>query len=118
MLETTELTGQDELFLMSNLFPEDTGLPFIVWVSVGEGVRHDVRVKVYRGGKVNPREMTSVALRPTVHVTQGEGLSGTELKALAQWIELNYDVILKYWNMEISTRQMLDSIKKVEPEAE
>jgi hypothetical protein len=36
----------DEDFLMANLFPADTGLPMVVWVSERGQARHDVRVRV------------------------------------------------------------------------
>jgi hypothetical protein len=59
------LSPEDELFLASNLAPEQTSLPFVVWIFVGAGVWHDVRIKVSRGPR--PVEMVSLALAHNMH---------------------------------------------------
>jgi hypothetical protein len=38
--------GDEDFFSMANLFPADTGLPMVVWVSERGHARHDVRIKV------------------------------------------------------------------------
>ena len=103
LLETKARQSEsDALFEMANLFPKHTGLPFVVWISIGQGVRNEVRVKVSPGPKAIPSQMTSVAIRPNVHVIQGE-ISPTDLNLLTRWIELNEDVILRYWDGSIDT---------------
>src|SRR5438270_875190 len=57
-----------DFYLMSNLSPQTTGLPFVVWISVRGTARHDVQVKVTPGPKAAPEEFVSVAIRPDVHV--------------------------------------------------
>jgi hypothetical protein len=49
----------DELFLMTNLFPADTGLPMVVWVGPSYGVGHDVRIKVmqHHGTRMDPGDL-------------------------------------------------------------
>ena len=37
---------EEDFFEMANLFPADTGLPMVVWVSERGDARHDLRVKV------------------------------------------------------------------------
>ena len=81
---------------MANLRPERTGLPFVVFISQKGGARHDVRVKVAPGPRVRPSEMATVALRPDVRVIRGS-LDAADLALLRQWIELNRDVLLQYW---------------------
>lgn len=73
----------DTLFLMSNLKPTDTGLPFVVWISVAphDNAGHDVSVWVSRSVKVVPSEMVRVAIRPDVRVVDGD-LSGSDLSVL------------------------------------
>ena len=85
------------LFEMANLRPERTGLPFVVFISQRGGARHDVRVKVARGARVRPSEMVAVAVRPSVHVVRGK-LDPADLALLRQWIDLNQDVLVKYWD--------------------
>jgi len=98
------------LFEMANLFPRHTGLPFVVWISYKGGAKHDVRVKVSHGPKALPSEMVSVAMRPHVHVVEGK-LNASDLALLTKWIELNHDVLLKYWEGEIDTKDAIDAIK-------
>ena len=101
------------LFEMANLSPKRTGLPFVVWISPQAGAQHDVRVKVSRGPRVHSSELMSVALRPDVRVVGGGKLSGHELSLLREWIELNLDVILKYWEGEIEYTE--DAIALLKP---
>jgi hypothetical protein len=35
----------DDLDLMTNLYPRTTGLPMVIWVGPRYGARHDVRLK-------------------------------------------------------------------------
>ncbi len=101
----------EALFEMANLFPKHTGLPFVVWISTGQGVQHDVRVKVSPGPKAIPSQMISVALRPNVHVVQGN-MTPADLTLLARWIEVNRDVILRYWEGSIDT---IDAMRAIQP---
>lgn len=97
---------------MANLFPKHTGLPFVVWISYKGGAQHDIRVKVSPGPKALASEMVSVAIRPDVHVAAGK-MSAADLALLRSWIELNRDVLLKYWEGEIDTKDAVDSIRQI-----
>ena len=88
------------LFDMANLRPERTGLPFVVFISQRGGARHDVRVKIARSAKVRPSEMVTVALRPNIRVIRGL-LDPHDLALLAEWLELNKDVLVQYWDGHI-----------------
>jgi len=101
------------LFETANLSPNRTGLPFVVWISPKAGAQHDVRVKVSKGPKVLSSELVSVALRPDIHVVDGGKLSGHELTLLQKWLELNWDIILKYWEGEIEYTE--DAIALLKP---
>lgn len=108
------LQREDEsLFEMANLSPKRTGLPFVVWISPRGGASHDVRVKVSIGPKVHPSELISVALRPDVHVVGGH-LNAADLELLPQWVALNEDVILRYWNGAIEyTEDAIAGLKAI-----
>jgi hypothetical protein len=43
-----------------------------------------------------------------VHVVEGE-MKASDLALLAKWIDLNHDVILKYWEGEIDTHDAIDA---------
>jgi hypothetical protein len=106
-----ETEGQ-ALFDMANLRPERTGLPFVVFVSQKGGARHDVRVKIARGAKVKPSEMATVAVRPKPRVVRG-AVDPDDLARLAEWIELNRDVLVDYWNGNIEYTE--DAISALRP---
>src|SRR5882757_2229530 len=101
------------LFEMANLSPRRTGLPFVVWISPKAGAPHDVRVKVSKGPKVHPAELISVAIRPDVHVVGGGSMSAHDLALLEKWVEVNQDVIIKYWDGEIEYTE--DAIAALKP---
>lgn len=111
--EFVETPQTEGLFEMANLTTKRTGLPFVVWISPKFGNSHDVRVKVSKGPKLHPSEMVSVAIRPNVHVVGGGKLSGQDLALLQKWVELNLDVIIKYWDGEIE--DTADAIAAMKP---
>ena len=103
----------DLLFEMANLNPKRTGLPFVVWISPRGNARHDVRVKVSPGPRAVPSEMVSVALRPTVHVVEGE-LKAGDLALLEKWANLNRDVLIRYWEGAIEfTEDAIEALQSI-----
>ena len=62
------LITDDDLFLMANLRPDETGLPMVIWVSERGNARHDARVKVSQahGSRIDPNNTASVAIRPVL----------------------------------------------------
>jgi hypothetical protein len=101
-------------FEMANLRPERTGLPFVVFISQRGGARHDVRVKVARVPRVRPSEMVTVALRPSVRVVRGR-LDPQDLELLRQWIDINEQVLIDYWNGVIGyTEDALNALRPIQ----
>jgi hypothetical protein len=95
-------SDEDLLFLMANLSPRLTGLPFAVWISPRGNAQHAVRVKVSLRPKMVPSEMASVTVEaPIQEIGNERQLSGEQLKLLRRWIELNREIIVKFWNGEI-----------------
>jgi hypothetical protein len=102
----------DVFFDMANLYPKQTGLPFVVWISVKGGTRHDIQVRVSLHPKAQPDELISVAIRPEVRVVEGT-MSPEHLAALTEWIGLNREMLLQYWNGDIDTVDAVSAIQKV-----
>ena len=110
----THISAEEDFFLMSNLSPKTTGLPFVVWISPKGGAQHDVRVKVSKGPKALPGEFVTVSVRPTVEILEGT-LTGRQLALLREWIELNRDVLIRFWDGGIEyTEDVLDALKRIE----
>jgi hypothetical protein len=111
--ESVETSEHEGLFEMANLSSKRTGLPFVVWISPRAGAPHDVRVKVSQSPRVHPAELISVKIRPDVRVVGGGTMGPRDLSLLKKWVELNYDVILKYRNGEIEYTE--DAIAALKP---
>ena len=107
------VAGQAD-FEMANLRPERTGLPFVVFISQPGGARHDVRIKLARSPKVRPGDMLTIAVRPVPRIIRGK-MNTREFDLVKQWIELNRDVLVKYWDGIIEyTEDILNAIRPIE----
>jgi hypothetical protein len=104
----------DELFEMANLFPRTTGLPMTVWVSPRGNARHDVRVKVNmaHGNQMTVSNTAVVGVRPTPHIIAGQ-LSPDDQRAVLEWISLNADALVAYWEGRIDTVQLGQALRRI-----
>jgi hypothetical protein len=106
----------EDLFEMSNISREDSGLPVRVWVSskMSAAERHGPRIKIEIPGKGSPTIPVLLKKDITVDDVVGyEYVPAKILNPLRDFINLNYDVLIQYWNDEISTKQMILSIKGI-----
>ena len=105
--EDAEAHDSDELFEMANLFPRTTGLPMTVWVSPRGNARHDVRIKVHmtHGNHMNPANTALVGVRPAPHLMAGQ-LSPDDQRAVFQWVSINVDALIAYWDGQIDTIEL------------
>ncbi len=108
-----------DMFAMSNLHPNDTGVGgVVIWVSVGEfggaDAQHGPRIKVAPGTKMTPE-----SLNKAVSVTLADPpaflgkVPGKTKKQITEFVNTNRDTLLRYWNRQLTTREMLDLIQKV-----
>src|SRR5215472_11880890 len=99
-----EFDDDRDLFEMANLYPDTTGLPMTVWVSPRGTARHDVRVKanMTHGNQMNIANTAVVGVRPTPRVIAGQ-LSTADAQAVYQWVSLNADALVAYWEGRIDT---------------
>jgi hypothetical protein len=102
----------DELFEMANLFPRTTGLPMTVWLSPRGNARHDVRVKVNmtHRDQMNIANTAIVGVRPSPHVVAGH-LPPDDQRAVFEWVSLNTDAIVEYWDGRIDTIELGQLLK-------
>jgi hypothetical protein len=110
--EGADALEPEDLFEMANLFPRTTGLPMTVWVSPRGNARHDVRVKVNmtHGNQMNATNTAVVGLRPAPHVIAGR-LAPEDERAVFQWVSLNADALVAYWDGQIDTIQLGQLLK-------
>jgi hypothetical protein len=110
----------DDLFEMSNIRKRTSGLPVNIYVSSGGSVnkRHGPRIKVMTntGDNFNPRETFGVILKRNItpdDVIGYDTLTNDVLNALREYINKNYDVLMKYWNDEIDTTEMVQELRSL-----
>jgi len=113
--EDVEADARD-LFEMANLYPDTTGLPMTVWVSPRGNARHDVRIKVNvtHGSQMNIANTAVVGVRPTPRVIVGQ-LSPADAPAVFQWVALNTDALVAYWDGQIDAARMIQALKPLPP---
>lgn len=89
------------LYEMSNLSQEETGLDFMVWASPKGGAKHSARIKVTHPpfGK-NPIAVYSIS--PFEFVAGEEWLSAKQVNTLSDWVEINYQTLIDFWNDKIT----------------
>jgi len=110
MLIEEPLQADEELFEMANVYPEDTGLPFVVWISPKGRARHAARVKIARTEKATDF-IASLSIRPDVRIVAGD-LPAADLDLARRWIELNRDALLDYWDgVTVQTKHVLAALK-------
>ena len=102
----------EDIFFMTNLSPRMTGLPMCVWVSPRGNARHDVRIKVNttHGSRMNFDDTAVMAVRPAPRVVAGR-LSSADRRLVADWVRLNFDAILAYWDDQLDTGQFIERLK-------
>ena len=110
--ESADPLEAEELFEMANLYPRTTGLPMTVWVSPRGNARHDVRIKVNttHGNRMTIEDTAVVAVRPAPRVVAGR-LTPEDRRLVADWLRLNYEAIIGYWDNALDTGQFLDRLK-------
>lgn len=106
--ELLEDDTDEDLFEFTDLGPHLTGLPFFVWVRPSMGLRREVWVGVSpdRNG-IGGCDLIQVAVRPDVRVVKGK-MSNKNLAALCQWVELNRELIERYWDDNATLMDSLD----------
>ena len=106
--------AEEDFFDMANLFPADTGLPMVVWVSERGHARHDVRIKVNQthGTQMLPGNLAVVAVCPVPRLLAGN-LSPADLSAVSGWIRLNEAALVDYCEYRISTVQFIQQLRRL-----
>ena len=101
-----------DFFLMANLTFKLTGLPFVVWISPRGNAKHDVRVNVSPGPR-SISDTTTIAIRPEIRVIEGQ-MKTQDFALLSQWIKLNRDVLIRYWDGDIEfTEDAITAIRSI-----
>lgn len=111
--------GKSRMWEMANLKPEETGLPVIVYVSDKGNSQHGPRIKVQNdySSKVT-NDWFSITIETNAKVPNSQShikikVKDKDLVKVKQWISLNKDLLLKYWNGAITTTTFIKEFKKL-----
>ena len=101
----------EKLYEMApNYHQKDTGLKEIIWVS-SKKASHGPRIKVYKTLK---GENFSVTIEDEPKVVAGKCfVNSKELKRIFEFIILNKDNLIKYWNFIIDSDELDENILKL-----
>ena len=92
-MKMNEVSEEDIMFLMSNLLPKSTGLKYPIWYSA--------RIENQEPGiKVNLEDGKSIYVSILDKKATGDiyAISPEDLNDISRWIDLNRELLLKYWN--------------------
>ena len=92
-------------YLLANVSPAQSGLPFVIHISEEQGPEAWAKVARADGGSA------FVAVGPSVRMLEGD-LPPEDFALIRRWIDANRDVILGYWDRRIDgTGEALAALK-------
>lgn len=113
-IEKDDEMPDDGLLEFAILKPESLGLPFAVYVCTKSGRDHDVHVKFSHRPDFAIELTAIIGLRPEIQWLSGMRLNRKDFDLVRQWIELNYETIMAYWDGEvIYSADLLDAIRSL-----
>lgn len=116
MTKSTQISNEDLMFLMTNLRPKRTGLPMIIWISEDDetGQVCNIKVQMVHGNKSDAFNWVLVTVSNEPKIIGEITLSDKDFAAVKKYILLNQEAIMKYWNHETCTSELLDALVKLE----
>jgi len=104
-----------QMFEMSNLRPIHTGLNVVTWISGKGNAKHGPRIKISskKGNKISIDNLISVTVDDNPKIIGNNKISVKDFEKIKKFIELNKDIIIKYWNRKIDTKEMINKIKTI-----
>jgi hypothetical protein len=107
--------SEDDLYVMANVYPDDSGLPMTVWVRPRGNERHGPRIKVctVHGPRMLPDQTVTVTLPPTIRVIPQGGLPADDRHKVKDWIRLNEAAIRAHWEGRISAIEFGRRLEKL-----
>jgi hypothetical protein len=110
------LDGLIEDWAAMQVPPDDSGLPMAVWITENDGYPHGVRVKVskiYSGRGSWRHDSVSIGVRPQPHEITAGSPPAADFALVRQWIELNHQAIIEFWDGKITPRQAQVQLRKL-----
>lgn len=103
---------------MANLTPDETGVPYVIWLGAVGG-QHGPRIKVSntRGKMSTDCFVVSVSRTPVVVTPSTVKIPQSNVQDVLDWVMLNYDVLMGLWQVHEtgtgSSVPLLQQLKKI-----
>jgi len=100
-LTEQEIINEANLMMeMSNLTPDETGIPYVIWLG-RVGGQHGPRIKVSNkiGKMIDDCFVMTVSKNPVIQTPKSVKISKDVVDDISDWIVLNYDVLMKLWDV-------------------
>ncbi|MCM1532752.1 MAG: hypothetical protein NC114_10850 [Ruminococcus flavefaciens] len=103
-----------QLWEMANLRERQTGLPLYIYVSEKQG-QHSPRIKVcLTGSQLSSGETLSISIEDELKVLAGSlRIKSKLLNQVFEWVKLNKETLLPFWNLNYDIQDLLDNLKKL-----
>lgn len=93
----------------ANFYQNFTGVDAVIWVSP-KYAGHKPRVKVTKG---DDSVTMSIEDEPEILAQKSPKLDASIINAAKQWIALNKETLIGYWNMGFDTSVLVSKLKKL-----
>lgn len=94
---------------MANFYQDFTGVDAVIWVSP-KYAGHKPRVKITKG---DDSISMSIEDEPEILAPKNPKLDASIINAAKQWIVLNKETLIGYWNMEFDTSVLVSKLRKL-----
>ena len=94
------IESANNMMEMANLTPDETGIPYVIWVGEVDG-QHGPRIKVsnIKGKMSDDCFVMSVSKQPMVLTPTNCKVAPDVVTDISDWIVLNYDILMQMWQM-------------------
>ena len=96
---------------MANFYQKTTGLEEVIYVSVKQG-SHGPRLKVFKD-KRPQGDNFSVTIEDNPKTIGKVFVDSKELRKIFEFVNVNQELLINYWNFEIDTVELSNGLKKV-----
>ncbi|HIR37003.1 MAG TPA: hypothetical protein IAC93_01360 [Candidatus Limisoma gallistercoris] len=94
---------------MANFYHDFTGVDAVIWVSP-KYAGYKPRVKITKG---DDSASMSIEDEPEILAPKNSKLDASIINAAKQWIVLNKETLIGYWDMEFDTSVLVSKLKKL-----
>ena len=106
--------GFEDPYMMANIGPEDTGLPYMIWIGHRGRVRHGPRIAAYLDGYRVKSGMIAISLdeHPRVlRLPTKRAVPREHIDRMIEFARKNRELLLRYWDDDdMGTREMFEAL--------